>query len=67
MSDGVIVRLIGGPFDGLEFLCAQGTITNPGSPLTLPFSDGDDGDGLKNLVYHFGVTPDIAYFHDYAP
>jgi hypothetical protein len=66
MSDGMSVRLIDGPFDGRDFVCPEGTITNPGTPLTLPFSDGDDGDGLTYVVYHFGATPNVAYFHDYA-
>jgi hypothetical protein len=66
MSDGIRVRLIDGPFDGLEFVCPEGTITHRGTPLALPFSDGDDGDGLKYVVYHFGATPRVAYFHDFA-
>ena len=36
MSDGIRVRLIDGPFDGLEFVCPEGTITHRGTPLALP-------------------------------
>jgi hypothetical protein len=61
-----VVRLVGGPYNGLSYEFPDGAIRDPGTAIFLPFSYASDPHGLAYVRYQFTDNPAEAHFTDWV-